>query len=112
MSCDFHEPYFGADYPDACCIDGFLWDLDSCEVPGGPLHSGGEIPCPQCNHEAWLERFDDQFGNEGYYAASKGLPREYKHVPLRNEQPGDEAKCRAWFEKGYDDCVKENATAP
>lgn len=106
-SCDFHEPYFGASYPDACCIGGYLWDLDSCHEPGGPLHSGGEVPCPQCNHEAWLERFDDELGNQGYIAAEKGQPREYKHQKVRHEQPADESKMREWWLAGYDQQVRE-----
>lgn len=48
-------PHFGARYPDATCIDGFLWDLDSCDDPGGLLRHGGDDPCPFCNEEAYLE---------------------------------------------------------
>ncbi|MEM0953301.1 MAG: hypothetical protein AAGI24_04095 [Pseudomonadota bacterium] len=40
---------FGAHYEDGiCCEDGFIWDLDSCDEPGGPLLIGGEHVCPQC----------------------------------------------------------------
>jgi len=56
--CDYHAPFFGATYPDACCIDGYLWDLDSCDEPGGELCIGGDIPCPACNtaeHEAYFK---------------------------------------------------------
>lgn len=38
-------PAFGARYPDATCIDGYLWDLDSGDEPGC-LSKGGEDPCP------------------------------------------------------------------
>jgi len=45
-------PFFGANYPDATCIDGFLWDLDSATAPGsGLLTHGGEDPCPFCAAE-------------------------------------------------------------
>ena len=49
-------PHFGARYPDATCIDGFLWDLDSAEdVDGHPaLTRGGDDPCPFCNTEAYI----------------------------------------------------------
>lgn len=47
-------PFFGAGYPDATCIDGYLWDLDSCDEPGGSLSSGGETPCPFCNSEKYM----------------------------------------------------------
>lgn len=48
-SCGYTGAHFGAHYPDAICIDGHLWDLDSCDVPGGPLYSGGDMACPCCN---------------------------------------------------------------
>lgn len=51
-------PYFGAHYPDACCIDGFLWDLDKFE--DGQLYGGGEEPCPFCNTEAFIEQHVDE----------------------------------------------------
>lgn len=46
-------PFFGASYPDATCIDGFLWDLDKEE--DGQLYGGGDVPCPFCNQAAFLE---------------------------------------------------------
>jgi hypothetical protein len=50
-------PHFGARYPDARCIDGFLWDLDSCdEIDGQTCFThGGDDPCPFCNTEKYLE---------------------------------------------------------
>lgn len=54
-------PYFGATYPDATCIDGFLWDLDKFE--DGKLYGGGEEPCPFCNTEAFIECQLDDFGD-------------------------------------------------
>lgn len=46
-------PHFGARYPDATCIDGYLWDLDKYE--NGMLYGGGEDPCPFCNTESYIE---------------------------------------------------------
>jgi hypothetical protein len=57
-SCGFEGPFFGASYPDGTCIDGFVWDLDSCDEPGGPLQSGGDIPCPHCNVMGYVEYLD------------------------------------------------------
>jgi hypothetical protein len=45
---------------------------------------------------------------EGYEAAEKGEPREYRHHLLRMEQPGDEAKVREWWIVGYDLFLSEN----
>ena len=55
LGCGIEFPHFGADYPDAVCIDGYLWDLDSGD-PGGLLTIGGDDPCPVCNTEKWLEQ--------------------------------------------------------
>ena len=52
--CDYTGHEFGASYPDSMCIDGLLWDADSCDDPGGPLTIGGDRPCPKCNREQWL----------------------------------------------------------
>lgn len=53
--CKYQGIHFGASYEDATCTDGYLWDLDSCQEPGGPLSHGGEIPCPECNAVAYKE---------------------------------------------------------
>ena len=53
-------PFFGASYPDATCIDGMLWDLDSCDEPGGnTLSKGGEMPCPFCNTDEFVKCLTD-----------------------------------------------------
>lgn len=52
--CGIEFPFFGAGYPDARCIDGYLWDMDSYD--NGVFTSGGDEPCPVCNTERWLER--------------------------------------------------------
>jgi len=57
-------PFFGASYPDATCNNGYLWDLDSCDEPGGPLFSGGDYPCPFCNFEKHVERSAENLWNE------------------------------------------------
>ena len=59
-------PYFGAIYPDACCIDGYLWDLDSCDSPGSNLlTSGGDDPCPFCNYDEAIARCADALWDDG-----------------------------------------------
>ena len=51
-------PFFGASYPDARCIDGFLWDLDKCTEDGN-LYGGGEEPCPFCNTKLYVRQNTD-----------------------------------------------------
>ncbi|ATA53886.1 hypothetical protein CKY39_12155 [Variovorax boronicumulans] len=58
LGCNYEAPTFGAHYPDGTCIDGFMWDLDSCDEPGGAMFSGGDIPCPFCNTDAHIEWMD------------------------------------------------------
>ena len=53
LGCDYRGRDFGASYIDSCCIDGYLWDLDSGDSDS--LWIGGDIPCPECNHDAWIE---------------------------------------------------------
>lgn len=51
-------PYFGATYPDARCIDGYLWDLDSHTHNDGDMQyfsSGGDDPCPFCNTDNFIQ---------------------------------------------------------
>ncbi|MBN3851950.1 hypothetical protein G3N59_01030 [Paraburkholderia sp. Ac-20340] len=60
LGCSFEGPSFGANYPDGTCIDGYLWDLDSCDEPGGPLHSGGDVPCPHCNTREYVVDYLDK----------------------------------------------------
>lgn len=55
LGCNYEAPNFGARYPDGTCIDGFMWDLDSCDEPGGPLYGGGDEPCPWCNTLEFIE---------------------------------------------------------
>jgi hypothetical protein len=47
--------YFGANYQDSQCIDGYLWDEDSGD--GEYLTSGGDIPCPFCKSLEFAESF-------------------------------------------------------
>lgn len=58
-------PFFGASYPDACCINGKLYDMDKCDENSNLYESDEEIPCPFCRTEEfikydpfnWLEHF-------------------------------------------------------
>lgn len=55
-------PFFGASYPDAICCDGYLWDLDSYDSEVGGLTIGGDVPCPFCKTEEFIEH--DPFSKE------------------------------------------------
>ena len=62
--CGVEIPMFGATYPDAVCLDGYLYDMDSWD--GKSYFIGGDIPCPICNTEEFIELFleNGEFENE------------------------------------------------
>jgi len=72
-------PYFGATYPDATCVNGYLWDLDKCDE-NGLIEPGEKVPCPFCNKakfmqlqkdneenlesvESWIEKMKIKYGS-------------------------------------------------
>ena len=73
--------YFGASYQDSQCIDGYLWDLDSGD--GEHLYGGGDIPCPFCNTEKFIEY--DPFSKENEF-----------YEGIENEEKAKE-KSREWY---------------
>ena len=54
-------PYFGAHYPDARCIDGYLHDMDKCDENGNLYVMSESHPCPFCNEAEFMQ---DQKDNE------------------------------------------------
>lgn len=63
LGCEYRGAHFGAVYPDAQCHEGYLWDEDSCNEPGGPLLKGGDIPCPKCNAKEYAQ-YQQECGDE------------------------------------------------
>ena len=111
--CDYEGHGFGASYPDVTCIDGFLWDLDSCDEPGGGLSVGGDIPCPQCNHARWLEHVRDGVIDAGYEAAYGGKTVADCPFPAKAKFPQDGETLKAWWILGFREHEAEmSATSP
>jgi len=75
-------PHFGARYPDARCIDGYLWDLDSDE--NGGLTHGGDDPCPFCNTEAYIEF---RIGDDGESPTRAEIEKSIEMLRLKYEYP-------------------------
>ncbi len=109
-TCDYEGYEFGGGYIDSTCIKGWLWDLDSCEEPGGPLYSGGEIPCPQCRHDDWLTQVAEGVNEDGWTAGYSDEPiTDCPHPKegAKYHQDSDGAVFRyAWLE-GYTEGVLE-----
>lgn len=57
-------PFFGASYPDATCINGYLHDLDHCDINGNLYQMSERIPCPFCNKDEFIESFSEETYNE------------------------------------------------
>lgn len=63
-------PYFGATYPDARCVGGYLYDMDDCDKNGNLIERNNGIPCPFCNTDAFIEydpfsKLDEFIENDG-----------------------------------------------
>lgn len=67
--CDYQGYEFGAGrYPDSLCIDGLLYDADSCDGDGNLYEPMEEIPCPICRPSdaiAWWAERNSFFIEEG-----------------------------------------------
>ena len=109
--CDYQGHEFGANYPDSVCIDGYLWDADSGESTedGWAYDHGGEIPCPECNHEAWMEYMHDDIEERGWIAADDGLPRTPPFSPGTLKYPEDMKTLETWWCEGFDKRTAEGA---
>lgn len=69
--CGYEGYEFGGGYIDSVCIDGTLWDLDSCDDDGN-LISGGAIPCRKCNTAKWVAYLIDDFASTIHNGAHSG----------------------------------------
>lgn len=76
-------PYWGAHYPDACCVDGKLYDLDRCDENGNLYEPIDDIPCPFCQTEEFIEC--DPFGKEDEF-----------YEGIEDEEKAKE-KAREWY---------------
>ena len=52
-------PFFGARYPDATCIDGYLYDMDDCDDHGNLYEPAEQFPCPFCNWDEFKEKWGE-----------------------------------------------------
>lgn len=73
--CGNEFPFFGANYPDAVCIDGKLWDLDSGE--DGFLTIGGYDDCPICCPESYLEGCDTEEEKQDFLKYRENLIKRW-----------------------------------
>lgn len=103
LGCGEEFPYFGAHYPDARCIDGWLWDLDSCDGGGDELvlTSGGDWPCPYCNARKYLEYVRDEIDERGWIAFCDGEARTDNPYLSGSRFPHMTEQFRIMWDEGY-----------
>lgn len=66
---------FWANYPDAVCIDGKLWDLDSGE--DGFLTIGGDEDCPICCPQSYLDNCETEEEKQNFLAYRENLIKKW-----------------------------------
>lgn len=49
--CEYQGYEFGAQYPDSVCVEGQLFDADSCDDEGNLYEPAEYVPCPMCHRE-------------------------------------------------------------
>jgi hypothetical protein len=103
--CNYQGAHFGAHYPDAVCIDGFLWDADSGDSRG--LTEGGDEPCPSCNARARTRYFQDEIEEDGYCSVEHPLSIP-KQIPKFKFAPAIERRLyRRFWMRGRKAKIKE-----
>jgi hypothetical protein len=107
--CDYQGHEFGASYPDSLCVKGVLWDADSVE--DGFLTSGGETPCPWCNHRAYVEGGLEAVEEQGFDAHEKGKPRTANPHPKASRFHHLEDAFQAAWDRGWIQAQAEEAVA-
>jgi hypothetical protein len=109
--CDYQGYEFGGGYLDSVCIDGYLWDADSGEAGEDGLWYydwGGDIPCPICNHDEWVQYFDSELFDRGYCEFEKGTPFEKLEIKSRYSQ--DDKIFLGWMQDGWNEARQDSQT--
>ena len=75
-NCQFQTVWFGANYEDGICIDGYMWDLDSNEGESHYLTSGGDDECPVCRGRGWVGARTFKRNNNGRLPTEDDLYNE------------------------------------
>lgn len=70
-----------ARYPDAKCIDGLLYDMDSRDEDLQGYTSGGDEKCPVCHPEWWLDSCKTEDERKGCLEWIEGLKEKYLKRP-------------------------------
>lgn len=80
-------PFFGAQYADAGCFDGYLRDLDDCDDNHMVYEHSDNFPCPFCNTEAFIKRYAEYAGMKYKDVRAMVKKLKEKHQPVNQTQP-------------------------
>ncbi|EMY6817431.1 hypothetical protein ABCL21_004449 [Vibrio parahaemolyticus] len=108
--CDYQGYDFGAHYPDSCCIDGYLWDLDSGgrdENGDTYLDSGGDIPCPKCNLKQRIKYLSEEINEDGYCSLDHPLTTKMVKNALSKMPSNARRMAIRHWRKGRKEAIKE-----
>lgn len=100
-------PFFGASYPDARCVNGFLFDLDSCDGDGNLYDKDENIPCPFCKTEDFIEYDCFSLVDQYYFDFCDEEQVDYnddEHIQKINNKAKE--KAHAWYIK-YIELLKQ-----
>ncbi len=111
LGCNYQGSHFGAWYEDACCRDGYLWDLDSGGIDDAGnlyLDSGGEIPCPQCNAKLYVKSYlADELESGGYESLEQPLSLNMIKNPLRTWPSNKRRMGMRYWRAGRCEAIKD-----
>ncbi|AUR98995.1 hypothetical protein NVP1259O_33 [Vibrio phage 1.259.O._10N.286.48.F4] len=108
--CDYQGHEFGAHYEDACCIDGFLWDLDSGGIDDNGnsyLDAGGDLPCPKCNPKKRVKYLADDLINDGYDSLDHPLTTKMVKNVLAKLPSNQRRMAMRYWRAGRNEAIKE-----
>ncbi|KLI66946.1 hypothetical protein VVYB158_15350 [Vibrio vulnificus CladeA-yb158] len=108
--CDYSGYDFGAHYPDSCCIDGYLWDLDSGGVDdfgNSYLDNGGYMPCPQCNAKQRVNYQAEDIENDGYESLNHPLTTKMVKNVMGKIPSNKRRMAMRYWRKGRREAIKE-----
>lgn len=108
--CNYQGAHFGAQYPDAVCIDGYLWDLDSGGIDdegNSYLDAGGEMPCPSCNSKRYVLSQADGFLNDGYESLDHPLTTKMVKTVMDSLPSNQRRVALRYWRKGRVQAIKE-----
>lgn len=111
LGCDYQGSHFGAHYDDACCGDGYLWDLDSGFAGEDGQHYldiGGDIPCPHCNAKQYVKSYiSDYLFENGFESLEQPLTLENIKNPLRRWSSNKRRMGMRYWRAGRREAIKE-----